>query len=197
MGLPQKSLAYIEPEEYLALEAVAKEKHEYMDGVILAWQGYTVRGMAGASANHNRISLNLATGLRNALQGSDCEVFAGDMRLRPREDNTFFYPDLLVRCGAPLSGELMETNDARLVIEILSPTTEGFDRNDKFARYREMTTLESYVLVDPPSRRVEVFRRAEGWVRTMPVDTRQGPSSVPFGALDLVLPLDQIFAGVT
>lgn len=193
MGLAQKGMAYIEPIEYLALEAVATDKHEYMDGVILAWQGDTVRGMAGASANHNRVAMNIAMQLRAAVAGTQCEVFAGDMKVAPLGDSAYYYPDVMVRCGEPLAGDALITHDACLVIEILSPTTEGFDRNDRFARYRESTSLESYVLVDLVQRRIEVHLRRDGWAPALSA----GAGNVSLGVQGLQLSPTDTFAGMT
>ena len=162
MGEAQKSLAYIEPDEYLLLEANAKEKHEYMDGAIYAWQGSTVRGMAGTSLDHARVVMNTYVSLRNQL-GADCEMFVSEVRLRPDDRSAYFYPDLMARCGPNLSGNSIEVSDAVLVVEVLSDTTESFDRNDKFARYRRMTSLQSYVLISPARRTIEVFRADQAW----------------------------------
>ena len=163
MGLAQKSLAYIEPDEYLLLEANSKDKHEYMDGAIYAWQGSTVRGMAGASKDHNRVVQNVYMSLRLQGRPLGCDVFVSDVRLRPYRRSAYFYPDLMVRCGPDLSGTDTEVSDAMLVVEVLSDTTEGFDRQDKFDRYRRMPSLQSYVLISPARRTIEVFRADQGW----------------------------------
>ncbi|MBC7681200.1 MAG: Uma2 family endonuclease [Ferruginibacter sp.] len=162
MGLAQKSLAYIEPEDYLRMEEFSSEKHEYLDGVIYAWQGQTVRGMAGESIDHNRIMRNIGASLHAQAAPLGCEVFMADVRLRPFKNSAYFYPDVMVRCGPTASGEATEISDAALVVEVLSNTTEGFDRQDKFDRYRCMTSLQCYVLVSPMLRTIEVFRADQG-----------------------------------
>ncbi len=165
MGLPQKSLAYITPEEYLALEAVAKEKHEYLDGRIYAWQGDGPNGMVGAPLAHNRVSINVLVALLAQKPGTDCEVMMSDVRVAPKGDRTYFYPDVMVRCGRRLPGHVMEVDDACLIVEVLSDSTEAFDRGEKFADYRSMATLETYLLVHPGRRTIEAFERASGWIR--------------------------------
>ena len=164
MGLAQKSIAYIEPDEYLTLENASKEKHEYLDGVIYAWQGNAIQSMAGAPAEHNQVCINVIVALRALVKGRECQVYASDMRVRPYAQSAYFYPDVMVRRGPKLPGDAMEVSDAALVVEVLSATTEGFDRQDKFERYRRMTSLQSYVLISPGRRTIEVFRGDQNWL---------------------------------
>lgn len=163
MGLAQKAIAYIEPEDYLHLEDQSKEKHEYMDGVIYAWQGTTIRGMAGASADHSAVSLNIAVYFRQHVRDRGCQVFTSDMRVRPDSFSSYFYPDVAVRCGPKVEGRTKEIDDACVIVEVLSDTTEGFDRQDKFERYKRMASLQFYVLVGPGLRTIEIFRRSQDW----------------------------------
>ena len=192
MGLAQKSLAYIEPHEYLLMEEKSAEKHEYLDGVIYAWQGYSIRGMAGAPLEHNQVALNVAIALRKQTQGTDCRVFNSDTRLRPDDSSAYFYPDVSVRCGPALPGKSMEISDACVVVEVLSDTTEGFDRQDKFARYQRMAALQSYVLISPGRRSVEIYRRDQDW-RPQPVATQANDRLVQLGTHDLSLQLSEVF----
>ena len=183
MGLPQKSIAFITPEEYLALENVSLAKHEYMDGVVYAWQGSNIQGMAGAPLEHNRICLNAAFSLRQQLQGRPhptCQVYMSDVRLKPAEASAYFYPDVMLRCGQPLAGNTMEISDAALVVEVLSPSTAAFDRSDKFLRYCCMASLECYVLIDPEKRSIEVYRRDQNWQKPQNLPMIQSaPSALP------------------
>lgn len=191
MGLPQKSLALITPEEYLALEQVSQDKHEYLDGVVYAWQGSSIQGMAGAPLEHNRICLNVAFALRQQLQGKSCQVYMSDVRLKPAESSAYFYPDVMLRCGQPLAGNTMEISDAAVVVEVLSPSTAAFDRQDKFLRYRCMASLECYVLIDPEKRSIEVFRRDQHWQKQT---NQQG--SYPLGIHNLALQAFEIFGEI-
>lgn len=135
-------------EEYLAFERASDERHEYLDGVIYA--------MAGESPDHGRICINLAATLVPQLRGSDCEAFSKDTKVRcgPYRAHTreglYAYPDLVVVCGAmqfhsPAQDVLINPT---VIVEVLSPSTEAFDRGEKFRRYRAwLPTLTDYVLV--------------------------------------------------
>lgn len=135
-------------EEYLAFERTSDERHEYLDGVIYA--------MAGESPDHGRICMNLAATLVPQLRGSDCEAFSKDMKVHcgPYRAHTreglYAYPDLVVVCGAMQfhsQAQDVLINPA-VIVEVLSPSTEAFDRGEKFRRYRAwLPTLTDYVLV--------------------------------------------------
>ena len=129
MAAPTKAVAYIEMEDFLAMENASKYKHEYLQGVIYAVQGEPVRGMAGGRQTHSRIIRNAGYAPHGKLQGSPCEALSTEMRLRVAAADAVFYPDVLVHCrqiGNPAT--TMELTEARLVIEVLSPTTQHFDR---------------------------------------------------------------------
>lgn len=144
---------YLTPEDYLQLEAKSPVKHEYLDGKVYA--------MAGASDAHVTIALNLATLLRSHVRGTDCRVYISDMKARIEACNRFYYPDVMVTCNVRDS----ETSDykrfPKLIVEVLSDSTEAFDRGDKFADYQTMESLQEYVLINTHHQRVECFRRNE------------------------------------
>ncbi|MBD2261138.1 Uma2 family endonuclease [Pseudanabaena sp. FACHB-2040] len=146
------------PDEYLQLEAHSLTKHEYINGEVYA--------MAGASDTHVTISLNLASLLRNHVRGTGCRVYISDMKARIEARNRFFYPDILVTCDP----RDQETSDykrfPKLIVEVLSGSTEAFDRGDKFADYQTLESLQEYVLINTRHQRVECFRRNEAglWV---------------------------------
>jgi Uma2 family endonuclease len=153
-----KSDIYVSPEVYLEGEKISPIKHEYRQGEIYA--------MAGASDAHVTISLNLATLLRNHVRGTGCRAYMADMKVRIETADVFYYPDLMVTCD-----ERDRTPDdfkryPCLIVEVLSPKTQAFDRGDKFADYRTLETLQEYVLVNQERVSVECFRRnSEGlWV---------------------------------
>jgi Uma2 family endonuclease len=136
-------------EEYLAFERASFEKHEYRGGEIVA--------MSGAKRNHNIIAWDLGGELRNKLKGRDCRVYPGDLRVfLPRED-LYAYPDLVVVCGKPeFQDEVFDTLlNPVLIIEILSETTEAYDRGDKSQAYRSITTLNEYALVSQDRMHIE------------------------------------------
>ncbi|MEA2176066.1 MAG: hypothetical protein QOD00_3658 [Blastocatellia bacterium] len=164
MSLPSRHISY-SVEEYLALEREADERHEYLDGQIYA--------MAGESPEHGAICMNLSRIVSTQLLGKDCQAFSKDMKVRsgpirkPGQTmkGLFSYPDLLVVCG-----ELKFHDQYRdvllnpvVVIEVLSPTTEAFDRGEKWARYQTwLPELCDYLLVSQTKPQVDHFHRQAG-----------------------------------
>ena len=150
---PQNS--FITPEEYLQLETTSDIKHEYIDG--------EVYDIAGATDTHVTIALNMAVLLRGHLRDSGCRVFISDMKVKIEQKNRFFYPDVLVTCEAQDRENSTFKQFPRLIIEVLSDSTEAFDRGDKFADYQFLPSLQEYVLINTKKARIECFRRtAEG-----------------------------------
>ncbi|HEY9874367.1 MAG TPA: Uma2 family endonuclease [Candidatus Obscuribacterales bacterium] len=149
---------YISPEDYLKAEELSPTKHEYRRG-----QAYA---MAGASNTHVLIAGNMFALLRNHVRGSGCRAYISDTKVHIETINTYYYPDVIVSCDR-LDREFDNfLRHPRLIIEVLSPSTEAFDRGDKFADYRQLESLQEYVLVSQNRMGVECFRRnAEGlWV---------------------------------
>ncbi len=144
---------YFTPEAYLALERKAEYKSEYRTGQIIA--------MSGASRSHNRITLDISTELNLQLRGKDCEVFSSDMRVRPSPDDSYFYPDVVIVCGKQeFEDDVLDTLlNPILVVEVLSPSTEAYDRGEKFNRYKQLASLQEYLLIAQDSVRVEHYRR--------------------------------------
>jgi Uma2 family endonuclease len=142
---------YITPEEYLAMEEKSTVKHEYIDGYIYA--------MAGALDPHVTIAGNIFSLLRNHVRGSGCRVYIADMKARIESLNRFYYPDVMVTCDARDQETPGYKRFPCLIIEVLSNSTEGFDRGDKFADYQMLETLQEYVLINTKKPRVECFRR--------------------------------------
>jgi Uma2 family endonuclease len=152
------SLNYISPEEYLKAEELSPIKHEYRDGEVYA--------MAGASEPHVTIAGNLFALLRNHVRDTGCRVYISDMKARIETANIYYYPDVMVSCDERDKAFQSFKKYPSLIIEVLSKTTEAFDRGDKFADYREIETLQEYVLISPKRQRVECFRRntEELWI---------------------------------
>ncbi len=136
---------------YLQGERETEQRYEYIRGEVYA--------MAGAGDGHVRISGNVFALLKAYLRGSGCSVYMADMKVRVKEDEAFFYPDVMVTCDPADLQRNYTKHSPRLVIEVLSASTEGYDRGVKFALYREIASLQEYVLIDPRSYRVDVFRR--------------------------------------
>jgi len=150
MPVPDRDHRLFTIDEYLALERTEEERHEYLDGCIYA--------MAGESPDHGRICMNLYGSLWPQLRGTLCEAFAKDTKVRcgptPRLGQSmqglFAYPDLVVVCGALQFHDQVQDVllNPLVILEVLSPSTEAFDRGEKFHRYRRwLPTLTDYVLV--------------------------------------------------
>lgn len=145
-------------EEFLAFERKSETKHEFAAGEIFA--------MAGTSREHNLICVNLAGELRAALRNRPCETYAGDMRLAMPLSDKYVYPDVTVVCDEPVfeDGELDTLVNPAVVIEVLSSSTEAYDRGQKAEAYRSIASLRAYVLVDSQRAHVECFtRESDGW----------------------------------
>ena len=172
-------------EAYLAWENEQTEKHEFHRGKVFA--------MVGARRVHGRVVANLSAELAVRLKGSPCQVFHEGMKVQIGED-TVLYPDVFVTCDkADLATDRIFTAP-KLVVEVLSPATQAYDRSQKFALYRRISSLHQYILVDPETRRVEGFSRHadDQWVLHDMSD--EGPLVVP--SLGLSVPLADLFAGI-
>ncbi|MDJ0733888.1 MAG: Uma2 family endonuclease [Nostocaceae cyanobacterium] len=144
---------YYTPEEYLALEEVADYKSEYINGEIIP--------MAGGTANHNRITLNLSTNLNFAFRQQDYEVFMVDMRLWIPKRRIYTYPDVMVVVGEPqfLNNRTDIITNPKIIVEVLSDSTQGYDREGKFSDYRTIPSFEEYLLIDQTKIYVEQFSK--------------------------------------
>ena len=140
-------------EEYLAFEETAEERHE--------WYKNEAFAMSGGTRNNSLLASNVLFALRSALRGSDCLVFQSDLRVQVQAEGLYTYPDITVVCG----GEQYETEkqttllNPTLIVEVLSESTERYDRGRKFAFYRAIPSLQAYVLVAQDRASVEVFRK--------------------------------------
>jgi Uma2 family endonuclease len=152
---------YICPDEYLAIERAAETKSEYFDGRLYA--------MAGVSRAHSLITSNFVRHLGNALDGSPCETYGSDMRVKVSPTGAYVYPDVTVACGEP------EFEDAHvdtllnptLIVEVLSPSTEAYDRGIKFAWYRQLLSVRECLFVSQDRPLVERFvRKGDSWAFT-------------------------------
>ena len=154
------------PEEYLAREACAETKSEYISGAL--------RAMAGASPEHVDICFNLSREIANQTRGTTCRGSGSDMRVWIEACERYYYPDLSIRCGSPqfeLRMGLRALINPAVVFEVLSPATEAIDRGEKFLCYREIESLSVYVLIAQDTPRIEIFTRDEagGWRFTVAV----------------------------
>ncbi|MBK1719004.1 Uma2 family endonuclease [Thiocystis violacea] len=177
---------YYSFEDYLAAERECiDEKHEYVAGQVFA--------MTGATYNHNLVTTNLARELSNQLKPRPCVVLANDMRLRIQTADACTYPDIVVLCDEPAFHDRRKDvlTDARFVAEVLSPSTEGYDRGDKFALYRALPGLRQYVLIAQNRFAIDVFtRRDDGWL----LEAHSDPDAlVYFESIDCRIRLGEIY----
>jgi len=155
---------YMTPEEYLDMEEKSDVKHEYIDGYIYELHG--TQAMAGATDAHVTITGNAFAMIRSHLRGSGCRVYISDMKARIESARRFYYPDIVVTCDPRDTQTQTYKCFPKLIIEVISSSTEAFDRGDKFADYQQLESLEEYILVSAKRQRIECFRRnLEGlWV---------------------------------
>ena len=180
------TMTHVTPEEYLALERNAETKSSYIDGEIFP--------MPGASFQHNKISFNLILALGNRLKCQAYHILSGDMRVRVSETGMYTYPDVCVVAGKPQllnDGQLDNLLNPTVIIEVLSPSTEAFDRGRKWENYRQLASLCEYVLVSQAEPLVErLLRDGEDWKRT---EFRGLDAVVRFESLDCEVPLAEIY----
>ena|SRR2546421_1724796 len=176
-------------EEYLALERQAEFRSEFLAGEMFA--------MAGASRRHNRIVTNLVAALDNQLRARPCNVYSNDMRLKVQSTGLFTYPDVVVTCGEERFAD--GANDVLLnplvIIEVLSDSTEAYDRGKKFENYQQIESLKEYLLVSQHSQRVEQFVRqnSKNWVYS---ESHEAGESIKLQSIECELKLEDIYLKV-
>jgi len=170
--------------DFLAWEEHQPERHEFFRGEIFA--------MVGGTARHNRVILNLASRIGDHLDGTTCQVFAENMKVQIAEG--VLYPDVMVTCGKAEAGDEQTVTDPKLIIEVLSPGTGGYDKRDKFILYRTLESLRQYTLIDPAKRKVEVFTLADGGIWTLTDQT--AAEVLTLASIDCKLAMELVFKGV-
>lgn len=141
---------YLSAAAYLEWEAQQPIKYEYLNGEAYA--------MTGGTLAHNTIALNLAAALKTHLRGKECRVFMSDAKVQADSEVAYFYPDVVVTCDQGDRTAKTIVQHPCLIIEVLSPGTEGYDRGEKFKQYRKIDTLQEYALVNADSISVDVYR---------------------------------------
>lgn len=180
---------FITEEEYLSAERTSEIKSEYFRGETFA--------MTGASEPHNLIVANLIYELKGQLRKVPCRVYPSDMRLKVEETGLYTYPDVMVVCGQRRYAD--DERDTLLnpdvIIEVLSDSTESYDRGTKFGQYRRIGSLKEYLLVSQKTRKIErYFKNAKGnWELT---ETDAQHPSVRLAAIDCELGVDGVYDGV-
>jgi Uma2 family endonuclease len=145
--------------------------------------------MAGGTARHNRLVLNLDSRTGDHLDGTPCQVFATSMKVQIAD--AVLYPDVMVTCAKADAGDERTVTDPRLIIEVLSPGTKGYHQRDKFILYRTLASLREYVLVDPAKRQVEVFTLAPAGAWLTADQSRA--SVLSLYSIDCKLPMESVF----
>lgn len=146
-------LTYLTPEEYLVWEEEQPLKYGYIDGEIY--------NMTGGTIPHNDIAVNLTTLLKTFLRGKGCKVSMADAKVGISEQGPFHYPDIMVTCDPRDQKARKVIYYPCLIVEVLSPSTEGFDRGDKFQHYRQISTLKEYVLIKANKMSIDCYRLNE------------------------------------
>ena len=182
--------------EYLAIESTSEIRHEFLDGEMFA--------MSGGSLWHNLIKDNFARAVANRLSGGTYRVVTSDQRLKVDATGLYTYPDVLVFCGPPVmeDGVHHTLTNASLVAEVLSNSTEKYDRGIKFSHYRRLDTLQEYQLIAQDRFSVEVFQRqdagsssagSDAWLLSAAAERE---AEVRLSSLGITVPLAEIYAGV-
>jgi Uma2 family endonuclease len=173
------------PEQYLAMERKADHKSEYVNGYVIA--------MAGASRLHNLIAGNFYREVSQQLRGRPCEAYINDMRVKISHTGLYTYPDVVAVCGDIRFEEA--DNDTLLnptiIVEVLSASTEAYDRGEKFAHYRRLESLQEYLLVAQDKVRIEHYvRQGTKWVLSEMNDLND---TVPLAAIDCAIALRDVY----
>lgn len=171
-------------DDYLAWEATQAERHDYVDGEVFA--------MAGAEDRHVTVCLNVAMALRQHLVGGPCRALMLDMKLQV--DERIFYPDVLVTCSPADRQQSLVKREPVLIVEVLSPSTAAYDRGDKFSHYRRIESLRELALIDPATRRSDVYRKgADGLWVLHPFEPDEG---IELASVQLAIDAATLFAEV-
>jgi Uma2 family endonuclease len=175
-------------EDYLALELSTQQKHEYFQGEVFA--------MAGASYAHTVVVVNVAGELRAQLKGKPCRASSGDLRVRTGDSSLYTYPDIVVVCGPPKLDQPGDTlTNPAVIVEVLSESTEAYDRGRKFELYQSIDSLTDYLLVAQDTPRVEHYRRQPGgeWIYTL---ENRLEASVTIPSIGCALKLAEVYEKV-
>jgi Uma2 family endonuclease len=174
------------PAEYLDWEEKQEFRHEYIDGEIY--------DMTGGTINHSKIAVNLSAMLRNHLRGRSCQVLNSDAKVQSLESQSYFYPDVSVTCDERDKNADKFISHPCLIIEVLSPGTEAYDRGKKLRRYRRLASLQEYVLVNTDEMCLDVYERNENgrWE----LITYANGELVELKSINLIVPIEQIYEDI-
>src|SRR5713226_9264432 len=188
--MSQQIKPFISPQEYLRLERQSEYKSEYLNGEIFA--------MTGASRKHNLVTTNISSSLHRQLKGRPCEVYAVDMRVKVRATGLYTYPDVAVVCGDPqFEDEQVDTLvNPTVLIEVLSPSTERYDRIAKTSYYRTIDSLAEHLLVAQDEIRLEQYvRQPDG--QWLPSEYVTLDAVVNLPSIECTLKLSDVYDRIT
>jgi Uma2 family endonuclease len=174
------------PTEYLAWEEQQEFRHEYIHGEVYA--------MTGGTVNHSEIAMNFGTILRNHLEDSGCRVLSSDAKVNIQNSDDYFYPDLSVTCDPRDRSATRFIAHPCLIVEVLSPSTEAYDRGNKFNLYRRSDSLQEYILVSTNEIAIDIYRKNERG-RWEIISYRAG-DKIELESINLTLPIEQVFKGI-
>ena len=174
----------IDEDAYLRVEDTASIRHEYVDGRMYA--------LAGASDAHNQIVTNIVAAVRPQIRGTDCRIYANDMRLRI-SSRLYYYPDLMVACDPTDNASMIRERPCALV-EVLSPSTGTIDQREKVLAYKQIPSLKAYLIVYQGDRFVEFHSRIDGDIWQI-VDLN-GSGEIVIPCADITLTFDEIYEDV-
>lgn len=192
--IAQVKTQLMSPQEYLEWEEQQPIKYEYINGEVLA--------MTGGTLSHNSIAINLTSALKNHLRGKGCKVFMADAKLGVSQNGPFHYPDVMVSCDMRDQRSRQIIYYPTLIIEVLSPGTEAFDRGKKFRNYRQIETLKEYVLIESERINVESYRvneRGKWELTAYAADTTIADSTdleINFSSVNFSCPISLLYEDV-
>lgn len=173
--------------DYLAWEVDQIERHDFVDGEVFS--------MSGGEDRNATVAGNVHIALREHLRGTPCRVYAVDVRLHVRARNNYFYPDVMVTCSEADRASRLSKSDPVLIVEVLSKSTEAYDRGAKFANYRAIETLAEYAMIDVNARRVELYRKgADGLWVLHPTEMSLADACIDLQSVQLKISAATLFA---
>jgi Uma2 family endonuclease len=175
------------PEEYFAWEEQQIEKHEYLSGEVYA--------MTGGTVNHSRIALKFGALLDNHLSGGACQAANSDCRVNIVESNDYTYPDVSVTCDDRDKITTQYITYPCLIIEVLSKSTEAYDRGGKFRMYRQNPVLQDYVLVSSEKIEIDLYRKTESG--SWEIINYQAGDNIELKSVNLTFPIERIYEGIS
>jgi Uma2 family endonuclease len=184
---------YVSYAEYLALEEKSLTKHEWLDGVVCDMEAL---GMAGGTPDHAGLAATVTTLLGQQLRGKLCRAFSSDLKVRVLATGLSTYPDMSVVCGRLETAAPDDANaviNPTLLVEVLSDSSEAYDRGEKFAHYRRIPSLREYVLISHRKRRIEVWRKNERGRWELGQEAGDGEEA-ELASIQCSLPVDEVYA---